>query len=140
MSSLMNSPVKVELADLPHTFKSSRRCRSRPNDSLWVIEYVCNFEFRVRNYSELCSLFETMRYWMFDNTPTAYFDAIFSKKCVVKKLMEENTRDIALRFPNFRPLFETSILVDDGTAEEKHRVAIENGYYALAEYLCQSAE
>jgi len=35
---------------------------------------------------------------------------------------------------------ETSILVDAGTNEEKHRVAIENGYYALAEYLCQSAE
>jgi hypothetical protein len=81
-----------------------------------------------------------MRYWMFDNTPTAYFDAIFSKKRVVKKLMEENTQDIALRFPNFRPLFETSILVDDATVEEKHRIALENGYYALAEYLCQSAE
>ena len=140
MSSLMNSPVKIELTDLPHIFKSSRRCRFRPSNTLWVIEYVCNFDFRVRNYSELCSLFETMRYWMFDNTPTAYFDAIFSKKCVVKKLLEENTRDIALRFPNFRPLFETSILVDDGTVEEKHRIALENGYYALAEYLCQSAE
>jgi hypothetical protein len=77
---------------------------------------------------------------MFDNTPTAYFDAIFSKKRVIKQLMEENTRDIALRFPNFRPLFETSILVDDGTVEEKHRLALENGYYGLAEYLCQSAE
>jgi len=136
----MNSPVKIELTDLPHIFKSSRRCRSRPNDSLWVIEYVCNFDFHVRNYSELCSVFETMRYWMFDNTPTAYFDAIFSKKRAVKKLMEENMRDIALRFPNFRPLFETSILVDDTTVEEKHRVALENGYYALAEYLCQRAE
>ena len=136
----MNSPVKVELADLPHTFRSSRRCRSRPNDSLWVIEYVCNFDFHVRNYSDLCSVFETMRYWMFDNTPTAYFDAIFSKKRAVKKLMEENMRDIALRFPNFRPLLETSILVDDATVEEKHQLALENGYYALAEYLCQSAE
>jgi hypothetical protein len=77
---------------------------------------------------------------MFDNTPTAYFDAIFSKKHAVKKLMEENTQDIALRFPNFRPLFETSILVDDATVEEKHQLALENGYYALAEYLCQSAE
>ncbi len=56
----------------------------------------------------------------------------------IKQLIEENTRDIALRFPNFRPLFETSILVDAGTNEEKHRIALENGYYALAEYLCQS--
>jgi len=140
MSSLMNSPVKIETADLPHVFKSSRRCRFRPSNTLWAIEYVCNFDFRVRNYSDLCSLLETMRYWMFDNTPTAYFDAIFSKKHIVKKMMEENTRDIVLRFPNFRPLFETSILVDTGTNEEKHRIAIENGYYALAEYLCQSAE
>ncbi len=137
MSSLMNSPVKVELSDLPHIFRASRQYQSRPNDALWAIEYVCNFDFRVRNYSELCSLFETMRYWMFDDTPTAYFDAIFSKKHIVKQLLEENMRDIALRFPNFRPLFETSILVDDGTIEEKHRVALENGYYALAEYLCQ---
>lgn len=136
----MNSPVKIELTDLPHIFKSSRRCRFRPSNTLWVIEYVCNFDFRVRNYSDLCSVFETMRYWMFDNTPTAYFDAIFSKKRAVKKLMEENMRDIALRFPNFRPLLETSILVDDATVEEKHRIALENGYYALAEYLCQSAE
>jgi len=136
----MNSPVKIELADLPQIFKSSRRCRFRPSSTLWVIEYVCNFEFRVRNYSDLCSVFETMRYWMFDNTPTAYFDAIFSKKRAVKKLMEENMQDIALRFPNFRPLFETSILVDDATVEEKHQLALENGYYALAEYLCQSAE
>jgi hypothetical protein len=139
MSSLMNSPVKIETADLPHIFKLSRRCRFRPSNTLWAIEYVCNFEFCVRNYSELCSLLETMRYWMFDNTPTTYFDAIFSKKHLIKQLMEENTRDIALRFPNFRPLFETSILVDAGTAEEKHRVAIENGYFGLAEYLCQSA-
>lgn len=140
MSSLMNSPVKIELTDLPQIFKSSRRCRFRPSNTLWVIEYVCNFDFRVRNYSDLCSVFETMRYWMFDDTPTAYFDAIFSKKRAVKKLMEENMRDIALRFPNFRPLLETSILVDDATVEEKHRLALENGYYALAEYLCQSAE
>ena len=77
---------------------------------------------------------------MFDNTPTTYFDAIFSKKHLIKQLIEENMRDIALRFPDFRPLFETSILVDDGTAEEKHRVAIENGYFGLAEYLCRSAE
>jgi hypothetical protein len=140
MSSLMNSPVKIETADLPHIFKSSRRYQFTPSNTLWAIKYVCNFDFRVRNYSELCSLLETMRYWMFDNTPTTYFDAIFSKKHLIKQLMEENTRDIALRFPNFRPLFETSILVDDGTAEEKHRVAIENGYFALAEYLCQSAE
>ena len=136
----MNSPVKIELTDLPQIFKSSRRCRFRPSNTLWVIEYVCNFDFRVRNYSDLCSLFETMRYWMFDDTPAAYFDAIFSKKRAVKKLMEENMRDIALRFPNFRPLLETSILVDDATVEEKHQLALENGYYALAEYLCQSAE
>jgi hypothetical protein len=32
---------------------------------------------------------------------------------------------------------ETSILVDDGTVEEKHRFAIKNGYFGLAEYLCQ---
>ena len=140
MSSLMNSLVKIETADLTHIFKSSHRYRFRPNNTLWAIEYVCNFDFHVRNYSDLCSVFETMRYWMFDNTPTAYFDAIFSKKRAVKKLMEENMRDIVLRFPNFRPLLETSILVDDGTNEEKHRLAFENGYYTLAEYLCQSAE
>ena len=87
MSSLMNSPVKIETADLPHIFKLSRRCRFRPSNTLWAIEYVCNFDFSVRNYSELCSLLETMRYWMFDNTPTTYFDAIFSKKHLIKQLI-----------------------------------------------------
>lgn len=138
MSSLMNSPMKIETADLPYIFKLSRRCRFRPSDTLWTIKYVCNFDFRIRNYSNLCSLLETMRYWMFDYTPKAYFDAIFSKKHAVKKLMEENMQDIVLRFPNFQPLLETSILVDDGTVEEKHRIAIENGYFGLAEYLCQA--
>jgi len=139
MSSLMNTPVKIEPQDLPKIFWSSRRYQFTSSNTLWAIKYVCNFNFRVRNYIDLCSLLETMRYWMFDNTPTTYFDAIFSKKHLVKQLIEENMRDIALRFPNFRPLFETSILVDDGTVEEKHRVAIENGYFGLAEYLCQSA-
>jgi hypothetical protein len=100
----MNSPVKIETADLPHIFKLSRRCRFTPSDTLWAIEYVCNFDFRVCNYSNLYSLLETMRYWMFDYTPTTYFDAIFSKKHLIKQLMEDNARDIALRFPNFRSL------------------------------------
>ena len=140
MTSILNTPVKIEPQDLPKIFWSSHRYRTRPTNAIWVSEYVCNFGFRVSDYTDLCSLLETMRYWMFDNTPTTYFDAIFSKKHLIKQLIEENTRDIALRFPNFRPLFETSILVDAGTNEEKHRVALENGYYALAEYLCQSTE
>ena len=141
MLSSRNTQVRVELATLKPVFKQSIRYLRRPNNNpVQAIEYVCNFDFKVDTYADLCSLLETMRYWMFDYTPTAYFDAVFSKKCRIKKLMEENARDIALLFPNFRPLFETSILVDNGTIEEKHRIALENGYYALAEYLCKSAE
>jgi hypothetical protein len=109
----------------------------RQTDAIWATEYVCNFGFRVRNCEDLCSLLETMRYWNFEITPTSYFDAIFSKKRIIKQLMEENTKDLLLQFPNFRPLYETAILVDDATDEEKHGVAMENGYYTLAEYLCQ---
>jgi hypothetical protein len=137
MLSQLNSPVKVEPADLPQTFHQSRRYRGRPSDTIWATEYVCNFRFRVHNYEDLCSLLETMRYWNFEITPTAYFDAIFSKKRIIKQLMEENTEELLLQFPNFRPLYETTILVDDMTHEEKHRIAMENGYYTLAEYLCQ---
>jgi len=137
MLSQLNSPVKVEPADLPHTFRQSRRYRHRQTDAIWATEYVCNFGFRVRNYEDLSSLLETMRYWNFEITPTAYFDAIFSKKRIIKQLMEENTKDLLLQFPNFRPLYEMAILVDDATDEEKHQIALENGYYTLAEYLCQ---
>lgn len=137
MLSQLNSPVKVEPADLPHTFRQSRRYRRRQTDAIWATEYVCNFGFRVRNCEDLSSVLETMRYWNFEITPTAYFDAIFSKKRIIKELMEENTKELLLQFPNFRPLYEMAILVDDATDEEKHRIALENGYYTLAEYLCQ---
>jgi hypothetical protein len=137
MLSQLNSPVKIEPADLPQTFHQSRRYRRRQTDAIWATEYVCNFGFRVRNYEDLSSLLETMRYWNFEITPTSYFDAIFSKKRIIKELMEENTKELLLQFPNFRPLYETAILVDDATDEEKHRIALENGYYTLAEYLCQ---
>lgn len=137
MLSQLNSPVKVEPADLPHTFRQSRRYRRRQTDAIWATEYVCNFGFRVRNYEDLSSVLETMRYWNFEITPTAYFDAIFSKKRIIKQLMEENTKELLLQFPNFQPLYEMAILVDNGTDEEKHQIALENGYYTLAEYLCQ---
>jgi hypothetical protein len=137
MLSQLNSPVKIEPADLPQTFHQSRRYRRRQTDAIWATEYVCNFGFRVRNYEDLSSLLETMRYWNFEITPTSYFDAIFSKKRIIKELMEENTKELLLQFPNFRPLYETAILVDDAPDEEKHRIALENGYYTLAEYLCQ---
>jgi hypothetical protein len=51
--------------------------------------------------------------------------------------MEENTKELLLQFPNFQHLYEMAILVDDVTHEEKHQIALENGYYTLAEYLCQ---
>jgi len=51
--------------------------------------------------------------------------------------MEENTKELLLQFPNFQHLYEMAILVDNGTDEEKHQIALENGYYTLAEYLCQ---
>ena len=137
MLSQLNIPVKVEPTDLPHTFRQSRRYRRRQTDAIWATEYVCNFGFRVRNYEDLSSLLETMRYWNFEITPTAYFDAIFSKKRIIKELMEENTKELLLQFPNFQHLYEMSILVDNGTDEEKHQIAMENGYYTLAEYLCQ---
>jgi len=137
MLSQLNSPVKVEPADLPHTFRQSRRYRRRQTDAIWATEYVCNFGFRVRNYEDLSSVLETMRYWNFEITPTAYFDAIFSKKHIIKELMEENTKELLLQFPNFQHLYEMAILVDDATDEEKHQIALENGYYTLAEYLCQ---
>jgi len=106
MLSQLNSPVKVEPADLPHTFRQSRRYRRRQTDAIWATEYVCNFGFRVRNYEDLSSLLETMRYWNFEITPTAYFDAIFSKKRIIKELMEENTKELLLQFPNFQHLYE----------------------------------
>ena len=137
MLSNLNIPVKVEPTDLPYTFRQSRRYRRRQTDVIWATEYVCNFGFRVRNYEDLSSLLETMRYWNFEITPTAYFDAIFSKKRIIKQLMEENTKELLLQFPNFQHLYEMAILVDDVTDEEKHQIALENGYYTLAEYLCQ---
>jgi len=134
----MASFVTVNFDFVPDVFHNSGIFKSRNKminkDQIVLLKNVCNFDFNMSNYTELCSALETLRYWRFDKTPISFYNNVLARRSAIRKILLENDNDLLLRFHHFKPFAETCVLAISNTAES-YELAQQLGLSSLMNFL-----
>lgn len=129
--------VKVNLDELPDLFKQSRMYKSCcfKHQVLNLFSNGCHFDLTMRSYRELCWTLDTLQYWQFEKIPENVYRNVIGKEIMIRKIFDDNYRDLFLRYPNFAPLLEIGVLAFGKTLEEKIEMAIHHRLENLLEFL-----
>lgn len=110
----MSQFVSVCFESIPDVFHNSRVFKSKdsmknPNEIV-LPENVCNFEFKMNNYIDVCRALETLRYWNFEKTPECFYTCVLAKKSFIRNIIIQNDYNMLLMFQTLRPFAELCVL------------------------------
>ena len=115
---------KVNLNELPELFKQSEMYKTGAQPTVfYMYSNLCHFDLTMRSYKELCRTLDTLRQWRFRKTPKQVYWNVAGRENTIRQIMDDNCRDLFLRYPNFAPLLEIGILAFGETLEEKVAMA-----------------